>query len=156
MEQEDSIGKKAVRPVGKVKLGYFATEYVREAIFDETEDLPRVVFSYKPLTMYQTAALTASVLSTESIETSTEDNLRMASLHITDWDLIKENPRFSVSVAKSSTAVEQEYVKVDFTNLEELKKVSPILMNFVLLTIRGDNCNPLMDKAALAEQVKNF
>ena len=150
------------------KLGYFSDEFVRRGQFIETRDLPQVNFSYKPLNVYQTAALVTQVLDTQTIEDSTEQNLRMATLHLTDWDMLKPNPKFGATetpktetaredtAEDSDKAVEPEFNIVDFSNVQELKKVSPIIMNFILNTIRGDDSNPLMDKVSLEAQVKNL
>jgi hypothetical protein len=154
MEQEKKKEEEEKEVIPPRKLGYFSGEYTRKAVFEETIDLPAVSFSYKPLNIYQTAQLTTSVLATDSIENSTESNLRMVTEHLIDWDLVKENPNYSPD-SEEGAEFSAEFVKVDFTNMNELKLVSPIIMNHVLSMIRGDECNPFLEKADLDAQVKN-
>jgi hypothetical protein len=153
MEQKENDKAKEKARVG-VKLGYFAREYVRTGVFEETVDLPGVRFSYKPLTMIQTAALTTAVLGTESVEESTDSNLRMAIAHLVEWDLVKRNKQYTKGSTEGPEFAD-EFVVIDFKEIAELRLVSPLIMNHILSTIRGDLCNPFLEKGALDDQVKN-
>jgi hypothetical protein len=130
------------------KLGYFRKGYTRKGRFNETVDLPEVNFVYRPLTMYETAQLSSKVLETEKLEDSTIANLEMLATHLVDWDLMKESNDVD---SEGNPKLE----KVDFTDVEELKLVSPLIMNHIIGTVRGDHANPLMDIKAIEEQVKN-
>jgi hypothetical protein len=136
------------------KLGYFGNTFTRTAKFNETGELPEVNFSYRPLDVYETSVLVSKILDTPTVEESMVESLRVAASHITDWDLMKLNPKYT-GVTAEGMVPEPELLKVDFTNVEELKKVSPVIMEFIINSIRGDSESPFMDKKNLEKQIKN-
>jgi hypothetical protein len=127
------------------KRGYFRPGMTRVGQFKETADLPEVNFEYRPLNMQETAELTDKVMAAKNVAGANVENMRMVSERLIKWDLTKQ----------AEGDCQDGEVPVDFRNVEELKLVSPVIMNYITSVIRGDTANPLLDKQALEEQVKN-
>lgn len=125
--------------VGKVKTAYYANDYVEEGFIKETVALPQVKFKYKPLNIIQTSKLTDAVMKTETIVGATEATLKMLTKQLIDWDITKPDNE-----------------KVDFTKIEELKKVDPTIINKIAGTIRGDRKGPKQDVKDIKDELKNL
>ncbi len=128
-EKKDKAQKKVI---------YYEPDYTRTCKFKETDALPMIEFTYKPLNMVQSSQLTDEIMKEPSVEHAAECNLRMIGRHIISWNL--EKPDGSV---------------LDKDSVEELRLVDPTVINMVTRKIRMDKGTFAEDANLEKEEVKN-
>ena len=123
----------------KKKLAYYEADYIKEFTFPETEELPAIVFKYKPMNIVQVANLTEKVINTATLSAATEETLRIVATHLICWDVKNETGEV-----------------VDFMNIENLKKIDPTVMNNLAAVIRGDHIDIVGSIKAVKDEAKNL
>jgi len=121
-----------------VKSAYIEPDYVEKGVVEETEQTPKIEFSFKPLNMIQSSNLTDAVMADKSITGAANATLEMLTRHIVDWDAVKPDGS-----------------KIDFKKVKELERMDPGVINKISSTIRRDKSSPEEDIRALREAIKN-
>jgi hypothetical protein len=117
------------------KVGYYNTDYSKTGVFEETKELPRVEFVYKPMTMGQSAAFTSAIIKNKDLLETIEESLRMLVKHLVSWDLL--TPDGSLVPIQ----------------LDEVKKVAPKIIDYITDCIKGDN-DKIIELAKDSEELK--
>lgn len=121
----------------EVPIVYFEDAYIATKVVELTSQTPAFKFEYKPLNVFQAAQLTDAIMDAGKYEKVVLANLDLMTRHLISWDVKK--PDGSI---------------VDFTCIEELKRLSPKLVDLVLQEIRKDSSNSKEDEK-IAESVGN-
>jgi hypothetical protein len=122
-----------------VKSAYIETDYVEHGVVEETDNTPRIEFSFKPLNMIQSSKLTDAVMADKTVAGAALATMEMLTKHIVDWDMLKPDGS-----------------KVDFKKVKELEKIDPGVLNRISSRVRRDKSSPEEDVKALREAIKNL
>jgi hypothetical protein len=121
------------------KVAFFEDDLVLSGKVPEQDYFPAVNFTFKPLTVLETAKLSDTVITKGlSVEKATEENLRVLATKLVSWDLTDKNDNI-----------------VDFTKIENLRRVAPSVMNGIIGRVRGDFGTPEDDVMSLQDELKN-
>lgn len=129
MESTETVHKQV-----KKKCAYYEDDYAREGVIPEGEFLPKVTFSFRPLTVIQAAEFTEQVSKAKNLQKVASIHMNMLQKLITKWDI--EKPDGSI---------------VDLQIWDELKKVDAFVMNRICEYIKEKAGNILSE-----EEVKNL
>jgi hypothetical protein len=113
---------------------YFDADYTESVVVKATARTPEFSFTYKPLNVYQASLLTDQVIVAKKYEGVMLANLELIANHIIKCNLVKPNGAL-----------------IDMNNVEELKKMSPKVIDLILKEIRKDNSTVKKD-VELTEQ----
>lgn len=104
----------------------------------EIEGLCKICLKHKPVTLLESAKRSDELLANSSVVASTEMNFRLIQEKLLEWDVSKPDG-----------------TKVDFTNIDELKRVHKKVLLKVIQVIRGDCGTPLEDAIVAQDALKN-
>lgn len=120
------------------KVIFYEDDYTKMCTFKETDKLPEIKFTYKPLNMVQSSQLTDEIMKKPSVEHASEMNLLMIGRHIIEWNL--EKPDGS---------------PIDPKNVEDLRRLDPTVVNMITRKIRMDTGTFEEDASLKTDEVKN-
>jgi hypothetical protein len=121
----------------KAPVIYFDNDYIEKAVAEATEFTPAFTYSYKPLNVIQASRLTDEIIAADDYAGVSFANVKLVSEHLVKWDLQKPNNEV-----------------IDFSNMDELQKMSPKVIDIILKEIRRDNSSVKAD-AKLVGKVKD-
>ncbi len=122
----------------KKKVIFYEDDYTKVCVFKETDVLPKIVFTFKPLNMLQSSVLTDEIMKKPSVEHAAECNLRMIGRHIIKWNLEKPDG-----------------TPIDKDSVEDLRRVDPTVINMITRKIRMDKGTFEEDANLEKDEVKN-
>jgi hypothetical protein len=133
-QKKDSNVKK-----GKKKVVYYEDNYEESVVLPETEDMPEIKVTYRPLNMLQTSQLTDAVLVGETVAGAAMATMEMLTRHVVSWNIEKPDGQL-----------------VNHKDVKELTRLDPGVLQKISRLIRKDKSSPADDIAAVRQELKNL